>query len=336
MQGDDSITARVEAIFATDELPEPAMLSQLPPRDHLLNWALELQDENLMRLANPQQLPVHPLRQDDRLLWLLLQEQARCYEQMLMVLNQRQLQQDFDHRVAQPLHAALPDPDLAGISQGHYRIGATEDPAAYDNELPPQIVQLSSFRIDRRPVANAAFLGFIEAGGYQQTSHWDEAGSEWLQRAAGHPDHWRQDSQGNWYGIGINGPFDLQADEPVMGICQHEACAYANWLSTGSEALAGAALQHEYQWEVAARTRSISGYGQVWEWCANRFEPYTDYRQPPREQGPVSDFNQHEFCLRGASLHTQQSLKRPYYRHHALAEARHLFCGTRLIFPPLG
>ena len=51
------------------------------------------------------------------------------------------------------------------IEQGHYRIGSRHEPFAYDNELPPQAVQLSAFRIGLYPATNAEYLAFIEAGG---------------------------------------------------------------------------------------------------------------------------------------------------------------------------
>lgn len=333
VQGETDMTARVRELFIPGALPQVEQWRRLPPKDHLLNWALELQEENIMRLANPGTLPAHPLLAEERLLPVIIQQQALLYEQILMVLTQRQLQLSPEHRVTTPLQAALPEADLTGIAQGHYRIGALDDPAAFDNELPTQVVQLSNYRIQRHPLSNANWLAFMEAGGYQDPACWNEAGRDWLGDTPPHPDHWRRDEGGSWFGIGLNGPFDLQPGEPVMGISQYEAEACARWVSSLGGELAGAVLQHEYQWEVAARTQSIQGHGRVLEWCANRFEPYQGYQAPEWSEARTREFDQRHYSLRGASLHTQRALRRSTRRSRALPESRHLFTGARLVFP---
>jgi iron(II)-dependent oxidoreductase len=334
VQQDADMTARVRPLFGAGVEPDPALLQQLPPREHLLNWALELQDQNTMLLANPALLPAHPLVREDRLLPLLLQQQAQLCEQMLAQLTERRLQQDSDYRVVTPLAAVPPSEHHADVQQGHYRIGAKDDPAALDNELPPQMVELHAYRIDSRPISNGAWLGFIEAGGYDNDAWWSEAGREWRGAHTQHPHHWRRDAQGLWYGVGLNGPFDLLAEDAVNGISVHEAQAYAAWVSSLGGKLAGAVLQHEYQWEVAARTQAITDYGRVWEWCANPFHRYTGYQAPDDAEAATADFDAGHNSLRGGCLHSQRIQRRRSYRHHALPGQRHLFSGARLVFPP--
>ncbi len=335
VQQDSDITERVRPIFATDILPITAPWNQLPPKDHLLNWAMELQDENLTRLANPGLLGEHPLLNNERLHRIILQEHARNYEKMLMVLTQRRLLEPTEHAVKNPLKALPPEMDTVEIPRGHYRVGAKQDPAAYDNEEPTQVVELSGFRIQLTPVANSNWLTFMRADGYSSQNLWSNEGWLWRQQqASDHPDHWRQDQAGNWHAIGLNGPFELTAEEPVLGINRHEAEAYANWLSHQDDAFKGAVLQHEFQWEVAARTREIRGYGRVWEWCANLFHPYKDHRATEYTEGRTLDFDDRHYSLRGACVHTQRSLKRPSFRNRAHASDRHLFAGVRLVFPP--
>jgi len=175
----------------------------------------------------------------------------------------------------------------------------------------------------------------MRADGYSSQNLWSNEGWLWRQQqASDHPDHWRQDQAGNWHAIGLNGPFELAAEEPVSGINRHEAEAYANWLSHQDDAFKGAVLQHEFQWEVAARTREIRGYGRVWEWCANLFHPYRDYRSTEYTEGRTLDFDDRHYSLRGACVHTQRSLKRPSFRNRAHADERYLFAGVRLVFPP--
>lgn len=335
VQEDDSMTAKIREIFSADAETDAEMWRRLPPPDHLINWALELQDENLMRLANPGLLPDHPLLGENRLILRIIQQLAQLYETMLMVLVQRQKAELLSYRVEKPLTALPPSTASVGISQGHYRIGAMGDPSAFDNEQPPQIVELSSFRIDRDPVSNGAFLGFIEQGGYQNPDLWSEAGWRWRKARDPGPALWSRDKQGSWFGIGLNGPFDLAAEEPLTGISQFEAAAYASWVDSLGDEYAGAVLQHEYQWEVAARTQAIGGFGRAWEWCSNPFHPYTGYETPIPVEAKTREFDDSQISLRGASLHTQPNLRRISYRNHARPGADNLFAGTRLVFPPI-
>lgn len=336
VQGESDLTDRVRHLFEPADPVAPRQWEQLPPKEHLLNWALELQEENLMRLANPDRLPDHPLLQGQRLVHLINQCRSLIYETMLQVLLERRLQLDEPFLCSQPLTASPPRADHQPVSQGHYRVGALDDPAARDNELPPQVVQLSNFRIDPVPVSNGNYLAFIQAGGYQESSLWSEEDAA-KQRDAdghGHPHHWRQDERGEWYGISLNGPADLVADEPVMGLTLHEAQAYARWVDAQGGMLAGAVLQHEYQWEVARRSQILQQHGRVWEWCSNRFEPYSEYRPENLPDGGAGQFDAGHQSLRGGCLHSQPTLRRNSFRHHARPDIAQPFAGIRLVYPP--
>jgi iron(II)-dependent oxidoreductase len=332
---DADLTGRVRHLFGPAAKVRQIQCAQLPPPEHLLRWAQEIQDEHLRRLATPGALPAHPLLAENRLQWLLLQEAARDYERMLMVLHLRRLQGDARYRVVSPLTAHTPAAASREVVQGHYRIGARGEPFAYDNELPPQAVELASFRIALRPVSNAEYLAFMEAGGYRERAFWSEAGRQWLAvSGVSAPLHWRRDAAGHWYGIGLNGPSDLPAADPVSGVSQHEAAAYAAWTARLGGDLRGAVLQHEYQWEVAARSGVIENAGQVWEWCANTFHPYPEFTPYPDASVSQEPFGHGYVSLRGASLHTQRCLRRASFRNWAAARSRHAFAGIRLIFPP--
>jgi iron(II)-dependent oxidoreductase len=333
--GDDALTRRIAHLFTPGAMDLAAQCAALPPLDHLLNWAVQIREEHLLRLANPGMLPQHPLLAGDRLAWFLLQEQERDYERMLMVLNQRRLRQDdSEYRVRQPLRPSPLRPDLAEVSQGHYRVGARNDPAALDHELPPQAVELSGFRIARRPASNAEFLYFMRQDGYTERRWWSGEGWDWLQETGvGHPEYWRADARGNWYQVGINGGADLSPDEPVSGISLHEAKAFAACVSEQWEELAGAVLQHEYQWEIAARMGVLGERGRVQEWCANPFHPYPGFTPFPDANASEPCFDGTHASLRGASLHAQRPRRRLTCREPAAPERRYGRTGLRLVFP---
>jgi len=311
LAGDADLAARVSGFFAMP--PEEAPCDHLPPPDHLLAWAREIQDEHLRRLATPGALPDHPLLAEDRLPWFLLQEAAQDYEAMLWVLHARRLglaeAQPPAGQALTPLEASSPGADLIEITQGHYRVGSRNQPWAYDHELPPQAVELSSFRIARLPVTNAEFLGFMADGGYERPELWDAEGGAWLAATpVGAPWHWRQDGAGRWYGNGLNGSLPLTAIDPVAGLSRHEARAYAAWVASHGGPLAGAVLQHEYQWEIAARAGHLQGTGRVWEWCQNPFHPYPDFA--PWPGGP--DASKLAKALGTAVFGGPQAMPEPY------------------------
>lgn len=335
VMGDDDLASRVRPLFADPDTPPAAVDEQLPPQDHLLNWAGEVFDQHLTWLANPGFLPPHALLADSWLVWHLAQRHALTYERLLALLTARSAQRERGgYQVGSVLEARLPRDDSRRIEQGHYRIGA-RDGAVMANERPVQVVELHAFRIGHRPVSNSEYLAFMEDAGYRDTGWWDEAGRAWLDAAGAEaPWHWRRDPAGHWFGVGINGPTDLQPDDLVAGLSAHEARAFAAWASARGQGLAGAVPQHEYQWEVAARLGEIAYQGRSWEWCANAFHPYTDYQAPADPSLEPCPANDAAVTLRGGCLHTQPSLRRTTFRHCALPGQRALFAGTRLVLPP--
>jgi iron(II)-dependent oxidoreductase len=336
LQDDDDLSRRVAQLFSPNELTLEQQCSQLPPVEHLINWGSEIHDEHLRMLASPSALPDHPWMQNDRLPWFLLQEQAKLYEAMLTLLNQRSLiEQDQTYLCREPLQAEASKWETREISQGHYRIGARDEPRAYDNERPPQAVELSSFRIALTPVSNAQYFGFMQQGGYSDTSLWSDEGWQWLsQTEHKHPEYWRQDQTGSWYEVAINGASHLPPEEPVTGISHHEAQAFCNWIERKGDEYSGAVIQHEYQWELAVRTGAVTQIGRAWEWCSNHFHHYPSFEPFPDDTISNQTEDETYITLRGAGLHTQPMLRRASFRHWALPSDHHQFTTLRLVFPP--
>ena len=85
------------------------------------------------------------------------------------------------------------------------------------------------FWIDKYEVTNAEYARFVQAGGYENSDYWTEAG-------------WQKRQEEEWAG-----PWaarDAGDDQPVRA-SWYEAVAYANWRGVG--------LCTEAQWEYAAR-----------------------------------------------------------------------------------
>jgi gamma-glutamyl hercynylcysteine S-oxide synthase len=116
-------------------------------------------------------------------------------------------------------HAAL-------VPDGEVVLGRIHDDGepADGPGLPPRVVRVDAFFLDRYPVTNREYYEFVAAGGYEQMALWDE--SCWLavfdfvdRTGKPGPRYWR------------NGCF-LPGEErhPVVGVCWYEAAACARWL----------------------------------------------------------------------------------------------------------
>ena len=327
VRGDASVTAPLHSLYQPPCTPKPERGRHLPPHAALLAWAHDLQAYNLHYLANlDPALAGHTLFHDAYLQHFLIQHYGQHYETMLMVLAQKALQETaVVFAVPQPISPQPPRSDRAKVPGGHHRFGG-ESPEAYDNELPQQQAELGSFAIGRFPVTHAEYLAFMHDGGYAKPGLWSEGGRDWRRRhpAIEAPEYWRLNADGHWFGIGIRGAYQLAAGEPVYGINQYEAEAYAKW--------AGGHLPHEYQWETACRLGLLEDTGRTWEWCRNAFHPYDGYRAFPNDEYSLPWFDGAHFTLKGGSLYTRPAVKRPSVRNFYQADKRHIFAGLRLVW----
>ena len=326
VRGDNRVTAALEALYTPARTPRPERGGLLPDLDHLLRWAQQQYTDNLEFLANlAPPYTEHALFRENYLPLFLIQHHSQHYETMLMVLTERELSGDHSgYEVRHTLQPAAPDHETRSIAAGHYRVGG-EAPCALDNEMPPQQAELGPCDIAIRPTSNAEFLCFMEEGGYRQRDLWSEAGWQYrCDREIRQPQHWRQNTKGDWYGVALRGPCDLAPEEPVFGISWHEAQAYAKWVR--------GRLPHEHQWEVACRLHQLESTGRVWEWCGNAFYPYAGFRAFPYPEYSTTWFDENHFSLRGGSLHTRPPVRRPSFRNFYEPEKRHIFAGLRPAF----
>jgi iron(II)-dependent oxidoreductase len=211
------------------------------------------------------------------------------------------------------------------IPAGTAGIGHADGPEPFDNELPCHEAAVHGFSIAERPVSNAEFLGFIEAGGYREARFWAKDGRLWLHASAAcAPGHWRRDDDGHYYCIGPDGPVELAPEAAVTGLSRHEAAAFA--------AYAGARLPEEHEWEYAMKRRPElwASTGEGWEWCANAFYPYPGFRAFPYEGYSAPWFDGRHYALRGAGPYTRPRLRRASFRNFYTADKRHIFAGVRL------
>jgi len=326
LRGDNRVTQPITDFYTPPHTPKSERGKLLPPKDTLLAWARELHAFNLHTLRNLRtEWRAHPLLKDDYIIHFLIQHNSQHYETMLMILTQKALTEFRpDGSSHQALRAMTPRREAVDIPAGHYRVGGTP-PTACDNEVPPQRAELGPFAISKHPVSNAEYLAFMEDGGYRRKDFWEKAGWNWCQQHnIAHPDQWRQSEEGDWYAVGMRGGYALAGTEPVSGISHYEARAFARW--------ADGRLPHEYQWEAACRIGVLEQTGRVWEWCGNTFHPYEGFSAFPYSEYSQPWFDGQHYSLRGGSLHTRPSIKRPSFRNFFEADKRHIRAGLRLAY----
>jgi iron(II)-dependent oxidoreductase len=243
------------------------------------------------------------------------------------------------------------------VDAGPFTMGTSTDPWAYDNERPAHTVDLPAFRIDTTPVTNAAYLAFIDAGGYDDPRWWTDEGWAWRGEAQlAHPQFWTRAGAG-WNRLRYGRVEAVPPREPVQHVCWFEADAYARWR--------GARLPSEAEWEKAAQGATGAGglfelgrrfgpdevgahpegasrygaldlLGGVWEWTASDFEAYPGFRSfPYREYSEVffgageSEFGPSFKVLRGGSWATDPITVSTTFRNWDLPIRRQIFSGFR-------
>lgn len=217
-------------------------------------------------------------------------------------------------------------PALAGqgalrFAAGRLTLGAREGAGfAFDNEKWAHEFETAPFDIDVRPVTNAEFREFVEAGGYDTEAHWSAAGRAWrAQSGARHPVYWRRDGSG-WELRRFERWRPLPEAEAALHVNRHEAEAYAAWR--------GRRLPTAAEWQRAAQAEGFV-LGDCWEWTASAFAAYPGFAADAYADYSLPWFGTH-VELRGAgSGVTDAVLRRPTFRNFYLPQRRDPFVGFR-------
>ncbi len=248
---------------------------------------------------------------------------------------------------------------------GFVEVGTDDRRVAYDNERPRHSVRLRPFWIDVTPVTNAAYLEFVEAGGYRRREWWSEPGWAWLQEAAASaPKHWSREGDA-WQTRTMDLVRPLDPRRPVCHVAWYEAEAYARF--------AGKRLPTEAEWEAAASwdpatgtaraypwgdepptpalanvdqlafdTAPVGAYesnrspigcygmiGDVWEWTASDFTGHPGFRAYPYAEYSEVFFGAEYKVLRGGSWATRSGAIRNTFRNWDYPIRRQIFSGFR-------
>src|SRR5580698_8466381 len=243
---------------------------------------------------------------------------------------------------------------LVEIPAGRVTLGlkhVTGDEFGWDNELEAQEADVAEFAIESGNVTNRNFLGFIQAGGYDDAGLWSAEAWAWKEKVgAQHPAFWRRD--GNlWMYRTMFGEVRLPLDWPVY-VSHAEATAYAKWLGRAlpSEAQFHRAAYGTYegqdersypwgedapgarhgnfnfkQWDPAPTGSYPDGassfgiqdlVGNGWEWTRTPFAPFHGFVAMPYYPGYSANFfDGKHYVMKGGSPRTAACMLRRSFRN---------------------
>ncbi|HZP49350.1 MAG TPA: SUMF1/EgtB/PvdO family nonheme iron enzyme [Vicinamibacterales bacterium] len=283
----------------------------------------------------------------------ILEHEAMHQETLLYMLHRL----PFDakrrpHGYTPRTDAPLPTAERIEIPAGRATLGTNRAalPFAWDNEMPALDVDVPAFAIDRHDVTNAAFLEFVDAGGYASPEWWSPHDRAWLEREhITHPLFW-EFRDGRWYWRGMFDAIPLPMSWPVY-VSHAEAAAYARWkgarLPTEAEfqraafgTPSGAERLHPWgdappgaahgvfdfsSWDPEPAGTHPGGrsawnvddlVGNGWEWTSTIFAPFPGFAPIPSYPEYSADFFDGEHVvMKGASPATTRELLRPTFRN---------------------
>jgi len=365
--GGEAIDERLETLFARgiDPPTDPSPGSPADGRSHGDSWpdrpvvrafAAEA-DARVLRALEDADLdrPGHPLLDRAEAAFVILEHEAMHQETLLYMLHRL----DFPLKrrpggasAAIDASSRAPRQEWIEIPAGRATLGVDRAAARFtwDNECPSHVARVPAFAIERHDVTNAAFMEFVQAGGYEQQRFWRADDWEWIRRERiRHPLFWEA-QDGSWFWRGMFERVPLPEAWPVF-VTHAEASAYARWrgarLPTEAEfqrAAYGApdGSERRYPWGEAAPDasrgvfdfaafdpqpvgshpagRSASGVddlvGNGWEWTSTPFAPFPGFAERASYPQYSSDFfDGAHYVMKGASPATARELLRPTFRN---------------------
>ena len=295
----------------------------------------------------------------------MITQHEQQHDETMLATHQLRKGEPVLHAPPAPPRRSGPLPGEVYIPAGSFVMGTTVEPWSLDNERPAHEVAAGAFFLDTTPVTNAAYVRFLESGGYDQRQWWSEAG--WEYRTAHDitaPRFWRREPDGWWRTrFGVDEP--VPPDQPVVHVSYYEAEAYAAW--------AGKRLPTEAEWEKAARfdpatgesrrypwgnaeptvehanlgqrhlspaeagayPAGVSAYGvhqligDVWEWTSTDFHGYPGFVAFPYREYSEVFFGPQYKVLRGGSFGTDAAAIRGTFRNWDYPIRRQIFSGFR-------
>jgi iron(II)-dependent oxidoreductase len=357
--GRSSIDAPLERLFARGIDPDEQDSSRdggfrWPARDVVRAFADEA-DRRVLDAIDHEDLdrPGHPLLHRSEAVYAILEHEAMHQETLLYMWHRLPFEQKRTPAGYAPRAAGkVPARELVRVDGGPATLGVDADavPFAWDNERPAHGANVPPFSIERHDVTNAAFLEFVDAGGYADRRWWGEDDWTWIrQESISHPLFWER-HEGVWFWRGMFELIPLPLSWPVY-VSLAEAKAYAAWrglrLPTEREfqraafgSPDGSPRVHPWGDDEPSAARGVFDFtawdpapagshpagasawgvedlvGNGWEWTTTPFAPFPGFAATPSYPEYSADFfDGGHFVMKGASPATARELLRPSFRN---------------------
>ena len=372
--GGPSIDARLEALFARgiDPAESPSTSTQLsgsrvpspePPSRRATQWPSRVEVQQFAAEADRRvrnalmtadlDRPNHPLLSRAEAVFTILEHEAMHQETLLYMWHRLPLHKKRRPSSYRPhVDAPIPAQEWIEIPAGRATLGADRDARrfSWDNERPHHVEDVDSLAIQRHNVTNAAYLDFVESGGYMTARWWRPDDWAWVQQSAVRgPAFWER-VDGTWQWRGMFDLLPLPQSWPVY-VSHAEASAYATWcgarLPTEAEFQRaafgtpdGSERTHPWGSETPSPAHGVFDFtswdpepagsrpaggsawavedlvGNGWEWTSSVFAPFPGFEPLPSYPEYSSDFFDGEhFVMKGASPATARELIRPTFRN---------------------
>lgn len=340
-----------------------------PGRDVVRQFAQAADERVIEALARDDiERPGHPLLDRAEAVFVLLEHEVMHQETLLYMLHRMPYGRKRSPAGYRPrLDGAVQRTHWIDIGPGRATLGIDAPEAAYswDNERPRHSEWVPAFAIESGNVTNAAFMEFLDAGGYRQPQWWSPANWAWARREnLQHPPFWTS-QDGGWTWRGQFESIPLPPAWPVY-VSHAEAEAYARWrgarLPTEAEfqrAAYGAPGGDERpfpwgdalpdpgrhgvfdftSWDPAPAGSHPAGrsawgvddlLGNGWEWTSTPFAPFPGFRpQVTYPEYSADFFDGDHFVMKGASPGTARELLRPTFRNWFRPHYPHVYATFR-------
>jgi ergothioneine biosynthesis protein EgtB len=359
--GRPSIDARLERLFARGIDPHESGAGQpggdqdaWPSREEVRQFVAEADRQVIAAIERGDiDQPGHPLLDRAEAVYSILEHEAMHQETLLYMWHRLPIEHKRRPEGYQAIvDGAPPRQEWIDVPAGRATLGADAGaiPFSWDNERPAHAVEVPAFSIERHNVTNAAFLEFVEAGGYATDRWWRPGDWAWVEtQRLRHPLFWERQADA-WMWRGMFDRYPLPLAWPAY-VSYAEASAYARWrglrLPTEAEYHRAAygtpsGGERPYPWGQAEPApkhgaldfsswdptpagthpagasawgvEDLAGNG--WEWTSTVFGPFSGFVALPSYPEYSADFFDGEhFVMKGASPVTARELLRPSFRN---------------------
>jgi gamma-glutamyl hercynylcysteine S-oxide synthase len=370
-----SIDERLERLFARGIDPDEASGSNgsafvWPSRTEVAAFVAEADRRVLDALERADlDRPGDPLLDRAEAAFAILEHEAMHQETLLYMWHRL----PFDQKRRPAGYAPRTDGRVVArewidVPRGRATLGVARDrtPFGWDNEFPACEQDVEAFAIERHDTTNAAFLEFVEAGGYADPQWWRPQDRAWVEReGVSHPLFWER-VDGRWHWRGMFDLVPLPLSWPVY-VSFAEAAAFATWRGSRLPSEAefqraafgtpeGTERSHPWgdappdaeqgvfdfiSWDPQPAGTHPAGrsawgvddlVGNGWEWTHTPFAPFAGFRAMASYPEYSADFFDGEhFVMKGASPVTARELLRPTFRNWFRAHYPYVYSTFRCV-----